>query len=418
MRVAVIGAGVSGLTAAYLLNREHDVDLFEQNGYAGGHANTVIVPSTDGEDVPLDVGFIVYNERTYPGLTRLLAELGVSSRESEMSFSVACEQDGFEFSSRGLRGYLAQPRNALRPSHLRMILDLLRFHRDAKRVLEEDTMHDVSFEAYLDQRGFGDAFRERLIVPLIASTWSNSPENIIKFPANYLLRFLRQHGVLDRNSIPEWRWIEGGSRSYVNRILASLPEGSVHLESEIRSISRAGGPCIGFANGEQRPFDALVIATHPDQALRLLSDPAAEERAALEGFTYAPNHVVLHTDERLLPKRAAARAAWNYQRQECAGFPETLTMTYDLSRLQRLPGDDRYCVSVNPGDHIAPSKVLAEFDYMHPVYSTDTLEAQRSLEAINGNRDTHFAGAYLGYGFHEDGLQAGVRAAKRLGVEW
>jgi predicted NAD/FAD-binding protein len=418
MKIAVIGAGISGLTAAYLLNREHDVELFERNTYAGGHANTVIVPGLDGEDVPLDVGFIVYNERTYPGLTRLLAELDVATRESEMSFSVICEEDDFEFSSRGIRGYLAQPRNALKPSYLRMVLDLLRFHRDAKRVLEKDAMHDVSFETYLDQRGFGDVFRERLIVPLIAATWSNSPENIIKFPANYLFRFLRQHGMLDRNSTPEWRWIEGGSRSYVNRILESLREGTVHLGSEIRSVSRTGGPCITFANGERRPVDALVIATHPDQALRLLSDATAEERAALEGFTYAPNHILLHTDNRLLPKRAAARAAWNYQRHECSGFPKTLTMTYDLTRLQRLPGEQSYCVSVNAGDRVDRSKVLAEFDYTHPVYSMDTLEAQHRLEAINGGRDTHFAGAYLGYGFHEDGLQAGVRAAKRLGVEW
>jgi len=418
MKIAVIGAGISGLMAAYLLNREHDVELFEQNTYAGGHANTVLVPGLDGEDVPLDVGFIVYNERTYPGLSRLLAELDVETRESEMSFSVACEEDGFEFSSRGIRGYLAQPSNALKPSYLRMVLDLLRFHRDAKRVLAKDTMHDVSFDTYLDQRGFGEVFRERLLVPLIASTWSNSPENIMKFPANYLFRFLRQHGVLDRNSIPEWRWIEGGSRSYVNRILESLPEGTVHLGSEIRSVSRTGGPCISFSNGEQQPVDALVIATHPDQALDLLSDATAKERAALEGFTYAPNRILLHTDDRLLPKRSAARAAWNYHRHESSGLPKSLTMTYDLTRLQRLSGERTYCVSVNAGDKVDRSEVLAEFDYTHPVYSMETLEAQHHLEEINGERDTHFAGAYLGYGFHEDGLQAGVRVAKRLGVGW
>jgi predicted NAD/FAD-binding protein len=418
MKIAVIGAGISGLTAAYLLNREHDVELFERNTYAGGHANTVIVPGLDGEDVPLDVGFIVYNERTYPGLTRLLAELAVETRESEMSFSVACEEDGFEFSSRGIRGYLAQPSNALKPSYLRMVLDLLRFHRDAKRVLAKDTMHDVSFDTYLDQRGFGEVFRERLLVPLIASTWSNSPENIMKFPANYLFRFLRQHGVLDRNSIPEWRWIEGGSRSYVNRILESLPEGTVHLGSEIRSVSRTGGPCISFSNGEQQPVDVLVIATHPDQALDLLSDATAKERAALEGFTYAPNRILLHTDDRLLPKRSAARAAWNYHRHESSGLPKSLTMTYDLTRLQRLSGERTYCVSVNAGDKVDRSEVLAEFDYTHPVYSMETLEAQHHLEELNGERDTHFAGAYLGYGFHEDGLQAGVRVAKRLGVGW
>lgn len=414
----MVGAGVSGLTAAYLLNRQHEVELFERNDYAGGHANTVIVPGLDGADVPLDVGFIVYNERTYPGFTRLLSELGVRSRLSEMSFGVSSEPDGFEFSSRGIRGYLAQPRNALRPSHLRMIIDVVRFQRDARRVLADDAMHDVSFEDYLKQRRFSRAFRERLIYPLIASTWSNSPADIAGFPAHYLFRFLQQHGVLAANSIPEWRWIEGGSRTYVGKILETLPAESVHLGASIESISRDDGVCVGFRGGEQRRFDAVVIATHPDEARALLADATSAERTALGGFKYAPNHVVLHTDERVLPRRAAARAAWNYHRVEQAGMPDTLTMSYDLTRLQRLPVEHPYCVSVNPGDRVDPEQILAEFDYAHPVYSAETLAAQAQLEAINGDRDTHFAGAYLGYGFHEDGLQAGVRAAARLGVEW
>ena len=221
MRVGVVGGGVSGLVAAYLLSRKHQVQLFEANERAGGHANTVTVTRPDGSELPLDVGFIVYNERTYPGFSRLLAELGVETQASDMSFSVRCEEEDFEFSSRGVRGYLAQPRNLLRPSHYRMLWDVVRFQRDARRALRRDEGHDLSFAEYLDQRRFSEAFRRRLIVPLLASTWSNAPAHILTFPAHYLFRFLETHGVLAANSIPEWRWVKGGSRTYVDRLMRS-----------------------------------------------------------------------------------------------------------------------------------------------------------------------------------------------------
>ena len=420
MRIAIVGAGVSGLVTAYLLRHQHQVQVFEANEYAGGHANTVTVAREDGSELPLDVGFIVYNERTYPGFTRLLAELGVETQVSDMSFSVRCEEEDFEFSSRGAAGYLAQRRNLLRPSHYRMLFDVVRFQRDARRMLRRDEGHDLSFEEYLERRKFSDVFRQRLIVPLLASTWSNAPAHILTFPAHYLFRFLETHGVLAANSIPEWRWIKGGSKSYVSSLLGSLPEGTLNLAAPVASVARDGdGVTVELGEGDRRSFDAVVLACHSDQALALLGDADADERAALGGLRYQPNRVVLHTDKRFLPRREAARAAWNYHAETSRTLDlDTLTMTYDLNRLQGIDGDTHYCVSTNPSSTLDESQVIASFDYAHPVFDATTIAAQAQLRGLNGRRNTYFAGAYLGHGFHEDGLQSGVEVARLLGVEW
>ncbi len=417
--IAIIGAGVSGLVTAYLLRQSHRVELFEREPRAGGHANTVMVPGPNGDELPMDVGFIVYNQRTYPGFSRLLADLDVETQSSDMSFSVRCAVHGLEFSSRGVRGYLAQRRNALKPSHARMLFDLMRFHRDARRALDEDTFHDISFGDYLQERRFSKAFQRHLIVPLTAATWSNAPADIVKFPANYLFRFLKQHGVLAPGEIPEWRWVRDGARTYVDRILSRMPEGTVHFGEAPSAVRRTeDGVVLAFEGGHERQFDAVVLACHAPEALRLLGDPSPEETDALGRFHYAPNHVVLHTDERLLPRSPDARASWNYFSDACSTELGTLTMSYDLNRLQGMTAPPHYCVTVNPGDRVDPAHVLAEFDYEHPVYSMQTLEGQQRLNALNGNRSTYFAGAYLGYGFHEDGVQSGIRVAQQLGVEW
>jgi len=428
VRVAVIGAGIAGLTAAYLLRHDHEVELFEAEARAGGHANTVIIAGPNGVPTPLDVGFIVYNERTYPGFTRLLSELGVTTRSSDMSFSVRFEEDGYEFSSRGARGYFAQRRNLLSVRHWWLLAEVVRFQRDARRALRHGDLQDTSFAEYLRHRKFSRTFRERLILPLLASTWSNAPAHILDFPAHYLFTFLETHGVLAPNSIPEWRWIEGGARTYVDRIVAALPDGAVHLGTPVLRVSRSeGGACVAFADPqagvEEREFDAVVIACHSDQALRILADADPGEAAALAGLRYEPTHVVLHTDGRLLPRRAHAQAAWNYHAATHADVgANRLTMTYDLNRLQGMGAaavdGPQFCVSTNAADLVDPSAVLAEFEYAHPVYSRETLAAQARLREINGRRHVYFAGAYMGYGFHEDGLQSGVDVARRLGVEW
>lgn len=418
MRVAVIGAGVSGLVASYVLRREHEVELFEADSRAGGHANTVLIQDEHGHDLPLDVGFIVYCERTYPVFSRLLRELGVETQLSDMSFGVRTEPEGLEFSSRGVRGYLAQPRNLLNPTLVRAGLDVLRFQREAREVLDRGEAPSVGLEEYLRQRGYGQLFRERIIIPLIASTWSNSPADVLGFPVGYLFRFLEQHGVLARDSIPEWRWIVGGAHSYVRRILEAMPEGAVHLDTPVKAVRRDGeGVTLVTAYDVDRRFDAVVLACHADQALTLLDASAAETRA-LEGFGYARNAVVLHTDQRVLPRNPWARAAWNYLHVGGRDLPDTLTMSYDLNRLQGIGGATHYCVSVNPGEDLDPSRVIATFQYSHPVYSMRTLEAQRQVEALQGANRTYYAGAHLGYGFHEDGAASGLQAAERLGVRW
>ncbi len=419
MHIAIIGAGVSGLVAAYLAQRRHRVELFEARETAGGHANTVVTHDAAGQELALDVGFVVYSERTYPVFTRLLRELGVVSRPSDMSFGVSSEQDRFEYSSRGWRGYLGSPRNLLSLRRAIMGLDVLRFQRDARTVLRRDALHDVPFEEYLRRGRYGRDFRERIIVPLIASTWSNSPADVLAFPTNYLFRFLEQHGVLALGSIPEWRWIVGGARTYVDAILRTLAPGSVHCGTPIVRVTRQfDGACVALSGGEERHFDAVVLACHADQALAMLGDASPDEREALGGFAYGRNRVVLHTDARVLPRRPSARAAWNYHRGGQAGLPSTLTMTYDLNRLQSLPGPDTYCVSVNPANNLNEASIIAEFDYSHPIYSLRTLDAQRRVLALQGVRHTYFAGAHLSYGFHEDGARSGVDVAERLGVPW
>ena len=418
MDIAIIGGGVSGLVAAYLLQRKHRVDLFEARDTAGGHANTVLTRDDAGNELALDVGFIVYNQRTYPVFSRLLRELEVETRPSDMSFGVSSELDDFEYSSRGWRGYLGSPRNLFSLRRAIMGLDVLRFQRNARDVLRRDVLHDMPFEEYLRRGHYSRDFRERIIIPLIASTWSNAPADVLAFPTNYLFRFLDQHGVLALHSIPEWRWIVGGARKYVEAILRTLDPTSVHCGTQVTGVTRQrGGACVALPDGE-RHFDAVVFACHADQALSLLGDASPAERDALGGFTYAQNHVVLHTDERVLPRRASARAAWNYHRIEHEGFPTTLTMSYDLNRLQGLSGSTTYCVSVNPGARVDRARVIAAFDYAHPVYSLRTLEAQHRLEALQGQRLTYFAGAHLGYGFHEDGARSGMEIAESLGVHW
>ena len=415
MKVAVIGGGVSGLVSAYLLSKAHDVVLFERNDYFGGHSHTVCHETAAGE-VQLDTGFIVYNEPAYPRFSCLLSELGVASQASDMSFSVSCHACKLAYSSRGLAGILARPNAMLRPRNLRLGLDILRFYRDAPASMGSDAIAGLTLAQYLAQRGYSGEFRRHFIVPLAAAVWSMPPSEVDGFPAAYMLRFLYNHGLVGGDKA-RWRWrtVTGGSCSYVEAIIGRLGERAYLCPVE--SVTRtAEGIEVQTADGARSEYDAAIMACHADEARVILRDADSEEEAALGMFAYTQNRVVLHTDASLLPEPSAARASWNYVTRDCRS-DKGLALTYHLNRLQAIDSTTQYCVSMNPTTPIAEDAVIREMAYRHPKYGFDTLEGQQRIEALQGTGRVYYAGAHLGYGFHEDGVQSAYRVAAMLGVE-
>ncbi len=403
MRIAVVGTGISGLGAAYVLSRAHDVELFERDTRAGGHSNTVL-----HNGLALDTGFLVHNERNYPLVMRLFRELGVRTQASEMSFSVSCRGCGLEYS--GKRPF-AQPRNAASPGFHALLWEIGRWLRTARRSLEEADYEGRSLASYLDERGYSRRFRSHFLVPLTSALWSTAPGRALELPAAYAIRFFEHHGMLGFGRF-RWRTVSGGSRSYVQALSERLGR-RLHLGLGVRSLRRGpDGVELRTDDGETHRFDEVVVATHADQALALLEDPSDEERRVLGGFEYTVNDTVLHTDPSFLPRTSAARASWNYR----TGDDGRPTLTYYLNLLQRLDTDRDYCVTLN--QDVPPDRVIARFAYAHPLYTVGTLRAQAALPGLSGRRRTHYAGAHLGNGFHEDGLASGVVASAALGVAW
>lgn len=412
MKVAVIGAGISGLTVAYLLHREHELTVFEAAPYAGGHTNTIRV-DTPTQTHHVDTGFIVFNDRNYPSFERLLRRLGVAWQPSNMSFSVSDERGEFEYSSRSPNGLMAVRRHLLSPSFHRMLFDLPRFHRAARRLLLEPG-EDPPLRAWLERQRFSREFVQRLIVPQVAAVWSADPRQLWSFPARFLAEFFDNHGMLALRGRPRWRAIVGGSARYVEALSAPFAQ-RIRLRAPVRSVTRAPDHVLVKAEGcEPERFDHVVIATHSDQALALLADASELEREILGAIPYQPNEAVLHTDVRLLPRRRRAWASWNYHLLE-QPRPRT-TVTYHMNRLQSLRAEHEFLVTLNLTDRIDPARVIERIQYAHPVYTPDGIRAQARVHEISGRRRTHFCGAYWGWGFHEDGVLSALRVAETFGA--
>ncbi|MER7957095.1 FAD-dependent oxidoreductase [Streptomyces sp. NPDC096030] len=414
-RVAVVGGGVAGLTAAHVLRRAYDVVLYEADDRLGGHAHTHELPTGDGGTVHVDSGFIVHNERTYPHLLRLFGELGVTTQDSEMSMSVRCDGCGLEYAgARGPAGLLGGG-NVLRGRHLRMLADVPRFHRAARRLLAsgDDT---PTLGDFLEAHRFSAYFTGHFVVPLVSAVWSCAPGTALLYPARYLFRFLAHHGLLSVTGSPRWRTVTGGSATYVERAAKHLS--AVRTSTPVRAVERSADHArVTTEDGDTATYAAVVLAVHPDQALRMLADPTDAERRVLGAFTYSRNPTVLHRDTSLLPRGPHARASWNYWLPSCTARPDAVQVSYDMNRLQRLETADAHIVTLNAGDRVDPGTVLARMVYEHPVYTPRSVAAQRELPGLN-TTVTAFAGAYHGWGFHEDGCRSGVDAAEALGVTW
>ena len=412
MKVAIIGAGISGLTAAYYLKRHHQVSVFEVADKIGGHTATVDI-NHQGSDYAIDTGFIVFNDWTYPNFIELMDELGVESEPTEMSFSVRCENSGIEYGGNNLNTMFAQRRNLLRPSFHKMIRDILKFNREAIRDLDcGNISQTTTLGEYLRANQYGEAFIYQYILPMGCAIWSASTERMIDFPLRFFVQFFKNHGLLSVNNRPQWRVIKGGSRSYLDPLTEGFSK-SISINANISRIRRLGDSVeLIMSDGRVLAYDHIVLACHSDQALSLLQDASFAERNALSAIPYQQNEVVLHTDENLLPRRRGAWSSWNYLLRE--RFQERAVLTYNMNILQGIKSDSTFCVTLNATESISPAKIIDRFNYSHPVFSLDSVLATNRIEQINGNNNTWFAGAYLGNGFHEDGVVSGRQVATAI----
>lgn len=412
MHIAVVGTGVSGNLAARLLHSAHTVDVFESAGHIGGHAHSVDVEAY-GRSVCVDVAFMVFNRRTYPNLCRLLNLLAVPYQASDMSLSVRCSQTGLEYQGSSLNGLFAQRSNVLRPAFHGMLVDILRFNKCARQFCD-DGDDQLLLGDFLDQIGLRDSFRNHYLVPMSAAIWSAKPSEIAHFPATFILGFMRNHGLLQVRRRPQWLTLADRSRSYVAALVRPFRE-RVRLNCPVQRVDRMNNQVrLTLADGSTQYFDHVVLATHADQSLAMLADASETEKEVLGGFPYQSNDAVLHTDASVLPKRRRAWASWNYHIP--AGNQDRVCVTYDLNRLQSLGLPGPLCLTVNPSCEINERKVLARFQFQHPVFSSQSLISQNLYDEINGQGSISFCGAYWGYGFHEDGINSGLAVGKQFGL--
>ncbi|MEE4273725.1 MAG: FAD-dependent oxidoreductase [Thermoanaerobaculales bacterium] len=415
MKIAVVGSGISGLGAAWLLSRRHEVHLFEKRSRLGGHTHTV-VHDRDGRTVPLDTGFIVYNETTYPLLMRLFDEISLETQASDMSFSVSCADPDLEYASHSIRGLFAQPSNVVSAAFLRMLVDVVRFGRRGRRALTGAADPRATIREFLREGRFGDDFARFYLMPMISAIWSSGTEIAAEYPRDPLLRFLDNHGLLQVSGQPQWRTVVGGSSSYISELIRPL-QGRVHTGRGVGEIHRSSDDVrIVLDDGSSQAFDHVVIAAHADQALSMLAQPTELEQELLGRWSYSVNDTWLHTDTTLMPRRRAAWASWNYLMDDASRSEASLT--YHLNRLQCLDEDRDYMVSLNPATDPDPAAVIRRMSYTHPVFTRDSVATQDELPRLNGSNRTHFCGAYFGNGFHEDGFRSAVAVADDLGVSF
>lgn len=415
MRVAVVGSGISGLSVAWLLSQKYQVTLFEAGNYLGGHTNTVDV-TVDGITAPVDTGFLVFNERTYPNLVELFSHLGVRTASSEMSFSVRIDEERVEWAGNSLASVFAQKRNLVKPEFWRMLKDILRFNRESQEIVRSGRSANVSLGEFLVRGGYGRAFRDWYLLPMSGAIWSCPTRQMLDYPVDTFFRFCHNHGLLQLTGRPVWKTVVGGGREYVRRLAASIED--IRLASPVESVVRdTDGVRLRLANGTTEGFSQIVFACHSDQALALLADIVDIEKKLLSRFSYQQNRAVLHMDNSLLPRNREAWAAWNYIAGTGAPDARPVSVSYLINKLQPLPFASPVIVTLNPTHAPRADSVIGEFDYMHPIFDRAAIDAQQELPAIQGKRHTWFCGAWTGYGFHEDGLKSALSVANALGVQ-
>ncbi|MCA9174731.1 MAG: FAD-dependent oxidoreductase [Planctomycetales bacterium] len=410
MRIAIIGTGISGLTCAHLLHREHNVVLYEANDYIGGHTHTVDVES-QGRRLAIDTGFIVFNDWTYPNFISLLAELGVASQPTTMGFSVSCENSGVEYSGSSLGSLFAQKRNFFRPSHYRMLLDIYRFNQRALRDYAE-LAEETTIDEYLTAKRYSKAFAELYLLPMGAAIWSCPTATFRQFPIRFIIEFYKNHGLLSLANRPVWHVVQGGSRCYVDQLTQPF-RGNIRLNSPVSRVTRHEEFVEVTSRGITEPYDEVIFASHADQSLQMLAAPTTTEQEVLSEFPYGKNSAVLHTDTRLLPHRRSTWSSWNYRVRKNESRP---SVTYNMNILQRIDAAETYCVTLNDDERIDPALRLGTFKYSHPIFTTRRARMQRRHAELIRKHRSSFCGAYWGNGFHEDGVTSALRVCAAFGV--
>lgn len=414
-KVAIVGSGIAGMIAAFLLKDKYNLTVFEKNDYIGGHTHTVEV-NEDGKKIPIDTGFIVFNKSNYPNLIKLFDKLDVSYKPTKMSFSVQHIPENLEYNGSGFNGIFGQRRNLLNPSFYTMLSDINRFNKKSLATLDDDRYENYSLQDFIVEENYSQAFKEKYLLPMNSAIWSTPPEKSLQFPLVALVRFFKNHGLLGVNSHFQWYTVEGGSWKYRDKLIETFKE-KIIINSEIVSVSRtSSGVELLDINGHIHEFDKVILAGHADQSFKIINQPGTLEKKLLRKFEYQPNKVTLHTDKSIMPNRKRVWSAWNYRIEKVNGSWTTSTV-YDMNALQAVSKNRDYFLSVNDAGNINPEKILREFEYDHPIFNIEAMKAQESLQDLNETGPVYYCGSYFGYGFHEDALTSGINAAEKLSGE-